>query len=384
MLCQILCNIYNMASISLPQPQDFKSWAQSIKADMESDIKNLFSPYDLDFPSPEDPLKRVSSLFNRQIFEALTGGKRLRAILEIASCMCAGGRGGTEVACAIEIFQAGALVHDDIVDKAEIRRGKPSSRKAFFSSLSSPTFNLESADSMAIILGDFLASSSIETLLKAKMGKNGPAAIRVFCNMQMQVEKGQILDINSPSISLRNLKGMEECIKDIYLYKTASYTSIAPIALGFLEAGLEEKKAEKWAKNIGEPLGVAFQIFDDLLDLKGGSKPKGGDIREKKRTFLLLDALSLLSPKESADLICLYEKGKLEGKEEEVINMFESCGAVEASHKRIKRLCLKAFSALDECCADLKLGKREKEFLGEALKLFVPKEDLPFFTLHVL
>lgn len=365
------------------RPQDFKSWVQSIKSDVDDGIKKQFSIVAPDFPLPR-PLKQASSLFDKQVFEALMGGKRLRAILEMASCFCAGRQGGVEAACALEIFQAGALVHDDIVDKAEIRRGKPSSRKAFFSSLSSPTFSLESADAMAIMLGDFLASSSIEALLRAKMGANGAEAIRVFCKMQMQVERGQILDINSPSIPLKDFKGMEEGIEGVYLCKTASYTSVAPLALGFLEAGLKRNKAEKWAKNIGEPLGVAFQICDDLLDLKGGSKPKGGDIREKKRTFLLLDALSLLPPKESADLIRLYEREELEGKEEEVIDMFESCGAVDASHKRVKRLCSKAFSALEECCIDLKLGKGEKEFLRAALGLFVAKEDLPPFTPGVL
>ena len=122
---------------------------------------------------------------------------------------------------------------------------------------------------------------------------------------------------------------------------------------------------------------MAFQIFDDLLDLKGGSKPKGGDIREKKRTFLLADSLSLLSLKDRTYLIRLYEKEDLTGREDEVIDMFEICGAVKKSHERIKKLCSKAFLALDECCRDLSLGKREEEFLKNALSLFIPKEDLP-------
>ena len=338
-------------------------------------MKKLFSiPR---FPSLDGPLKEAASLFDIQAFEALMGGKRLRAILEMASCLCAGKEGGAEAACAIEIFQAAALVHDDIVDKSEVRRGRPSSRKAFFSSLSSSTFNFESADAMAIMLGDFLASASIEALLQSEMGSNGPASIRAFCRMQMQVEKGQILDINSPSVRLEDPKSLERAIESIYLYKTASYTAIAPICLGFLEAGREEKKAEKWGEKIGGPLGVAFQISDDLLDLKGGSKPKGGDIREKKRTFLLADALSLLSLKDRNDLIFLYKNEDLKGKEDEVISMFESCGAVKKSHERIKKLCSEAFSALDECCADLNLGRVEEEFLKNALSLFIPKEDLP-------
>ena len=122
---------------------------------------------------------------------------------------------------------------------------------------------------------------------------------------------------------------------------------------------------------------MAFQISDDLLDLKGGSKPRGGDIREKKRTFLLADALSLLSLKDRNDLIFLYKNEDLKGKEDEVISMFESCGAVKKSHERIKKLCSKAFLALDECCTDLNLARGGGEFLKNALSLFIPKEDLP-------
>ncbi|MBR4399337.1 MAG: polyprenyl synthetase family protein [Aeriscardovia sp.] len=340
-------------------------------------MKRLFSVPNLSSVSG-GPLERASSLFDRQIFEALLGGKRLRAVLEVASSVCAGGPGGVEAACAIEIFQAGALVHDDIVDKSEVRRGKPSSRKAFFSSLSSPNFNFESADAMAIMLGDFLASASIEALLEAKMCPCPQAAVRAFCRMQMQVEKGQILDINSPSLPLKDFEGLEKALESIYLYKTASYTTIAPLALGFLEAGIEEEKAKKWAEGIGKPLGVAFQISDDLLDLRGGSKPKGSDIREKKRTFLLADALSLLSERERGNLINLYEKEDLAGREEEVAKVFEGCGAVEKSHERIKKLSSQAFSALERCCSELGLGKREKEFLARACSLFIPPEDLGF------
>lgn len=363
------------STFPLPTSQDFASWLEISKSNVEGRMKKLFSVPR--FPSLDGPLKEAASLFDLQASEALMGGKRLRAILEMASCLCAGKEGGVEAACAIEIFQAAALVHDDIVDKSEVRRGRPSSRKAFFSSLSSSTFNFESADAMAIMLGDFLASASVEALLQSEMGSNGPASIRAFCRMQMQVEKGQILDINSPSVRLEDPKNLERAIESIYLYKTASYTAIAPICLGFLEAGREEKKAEKWGEKIGSPLGVAFQISDDLLDLKGGSKPRGGDIREKKRTFLLADALSLLSLKDRNDLIFLYKNEDLKGKEDEVISMFESCGAVKKSHERIKKLCSKAFLALDECCTDLNLARGGEEFLKNALSLFIPKEDLP-------
>lgn len=361
-----------------PDRDDFASWAAAAKKRVEGQMENLFSLPG--FSALQGPLGKAASLFDCQAFEALRGGKRLRALLEMAASLCAGGRGGSEAASAIEIFQAGALVHDDIVDKADIRRGKPSSRRAFLTSLSSPSFDTDCADAMAIMLGDFLASASIEALLGASFGKNTAPAIRAFCRMQMQVEKGQILDINSPSLPLDDPKALEEGIENIYLYKTASYTTVAPIALGFLEAGIEDGEARKWGLAIGTPLGIAFQIADDLTDLEGGSKPKGADIREKKRTFLLSDALSLLPPKERESLSSLYHEGETEGREEEVISTFRSSGAVEKSHKRIQDLWVKAVQALDECSRSLELGRGGREFLGRAMALFVPACDCQAVT----
>lgn len=356
-----------------PNRDGFNSWATSAKAEVENHMEGLFSPPS--FSSLHGPLAKAASLFDSQAFEALRGGKRLRALLEMATSISAGGPGGSEAACAVEIFQAGALVHDDIVDKAEIRRGKPSSRKAFFTSLSSRTFGADSADAMAIMLGDFLASASVEALLEASFGKNTASAIRAFCRMQMQVEKGQILDINSPSLSLEDAKALEEGIENIYLYKTASYTTISPIALGLLEAGREEREAQKWGLAIGSPLGIAFQIADDLTDLEGIGKPRGADIREKKRTFLLVDSLSLLPVTERESLSSLYREGRTEGKEEEVISTFKSCGAVEKSHERIRSLWSKSVEALNECSAALEIGKEGREFLGKAMALFIPSCD---------
>ena len=368
------CNICYMVSVfSLPGPDGFGSWVSSARAEVEGRMEGVFSIPD--FSGLRGTLGEAASLFDFQALEALRGGKRLRALLEMAASLCAGGEGGSEAACAIEIFQAAALVHDDIVDKAEIRRGKPSSRKAFLNSLSSPAFGTDSADAMAIMLGDFLASASIEALLEAHFGKNTFPAIRAFCRMQMQVEKGQILDIASPSLPLEDPEALEEGIENIYLYKTASYTTVAPLILGFLEAGVEEAEAQKWGGAVGAPLGVAFQIADDLTDLEGGGKPKGADIREKKRTFLLSDSLSLLPLEEKKRLSSIYREGKPEGNEEEVISAFRKCGAVEKSHERIRDLWGKAVKSLRDCSSSLGISEEGTNFLGRAMALFIPASD---------
>lgn len=373
------CNIYSMVSIVSPLEQDgFDCWLSAARAEVEDRMEGALSMPG--FSGLKGALKEAGSLFDFQALEALRGGKRLRALLEMAASLSAGGRGGSEAACAIEIFQAGALVHDDIVDKSEMRRGKPSSRKAFLSSLPSPALGADCADAMAIMLGDFLASASVEALLEAEFGKNAAFAIRAFCRMQMQVEKGQVLDIASPSLPFCDPEALEDGIEKIYLYKTASYTTVAPISLGFLEAGIEPAEAQKWGSAVGDPLGVAFQIADDLTDLEGGSKPKGADIREKKRTFLLADSLSLLPPKEREELADLYREGETKGKEEEIISAFRRCGAVEKSHERIRSLWKRAVTSLQECSGRLGIGEDGMDFLGRAMALFIPDADCRALT----
>lgn len=127
-------------------------------------------------------------------------------------------------------------------------------------------------------------------------------------------------------------------------------------------------------------MGVAFQIADDLTDLEGGSKPKGADIREKKRTFLLADSLSLLPPKEREELADLYRNGETKGKEEEIISVFRRCGAVEKSHERIRSLWKRAVTSLQECSGRLGIGEGGIAFLGRAMALFIPDADCRALT----
>lgn len=98
---------------------------------------------------------------------------------------------------------------------------------------------------------------------------------------------------------------------NVFRWKTASYTTIAPLEFGMLAAGLAPADARRLALAIGLPLGLAFQLADDLLDVIGSSrntgKPVGGDIREGKRTVLLADAIEAAGDVERRELIDMWE-----------------------------------------------------------------------------
>ena len=148
------------------------------------------------------------------------------------------------------------------------------------------------------MLGDMLATASVDIANKAacRLG-SGSSVVSAFLNMHREVEIGQVLDL---AVELNTLDDPEELASaslNVFRWKTASYTTIAPLEFGMLAAGLAPADARRLALAIGLPLGLAFQLADDLLDVIGSSrntgKPVGGDIREGKRTVLLADAIEL-------------------------------------------------------------------------------------------
>mgnify|MGYP000573928444 CR=1 FL=1 len=198
-----------------------------------------------------------------------------------------------DLACAIEVFQTAALVHDDIIDESDLRRGKPSAHHALEQAVHSGAIGR----GLGLMLGDILATACIEiTRRSASRLPNTDALNEAFLTMQREVEIGQVLDLAVEMTPLSNPEALANASLNVFRWKTASYTTIAPLLLALLAAGESPDQARHCALAVGRPLGLAFQLADDLLDVVGSSrntgKPIGGDIREGKRTVLLADALS--------------------------------------------------------------------------------------------
>ncbi|MBW3087368.1 polyprenyl synthetase family protein [Bifidobacterium sp. 82T24] len=326
------------------------------------------------------------------------GGKRLRALLLMTFHDAlrgtpgtdddAGARGALDLACAIEVFQTAALVHDDIIDDADMRRGRPAAHKALesFCAAHSPTSaGLDAAamgGGLGIMLGDLLATASVAIVNEATatMPHHGPILDR-FLAMHRDVEIGQVMDLAAERMPLDDPSALASNALAVFRWKTASYTTVAPIELALLAAGVAPGVSHETAREIGVPLGTAFQLADDLLDVVADpavtGKPVGGDIREGKRTVLLADALDALDDADPAEAAFLRDRFSRSGRDDadvrRIIDAFVASGAVDRSRDRIARLWRRSESALDGAATRLGIATDGIRALRSVCARFVPE-----------
>lgn len=330
------------------------------------------------------------------------GGKRLRALLTIAA---AGSQEDVlDLACAIEIFQTGALVHDDIIDVSDLRRGIPSAWKGLedaYESIAHPSSSAEGLNpapqplriedtaaahaqgtGLALMLGDMLATLSVRVAATSSSRyPNAAEFMATFLQMQHEVEVGQVLDLADDLISLADPETILRNCEVVYAKKTSSYTTIAPLQLGFLAAGLPYDQAREWADRIGRPLGLAFQIADDLADIIPSGKPTGkplyGDIRSGKRSILLADTLSSATAAQARTLARIYNaQSHSDDDIAEVVSIFAQTGAIARSHQRIRMLWSEAEKAIREFSRTADITPACDAPLMDVASLFVPSDDL--------
>jgi geranylgeranyl diphosphate synthase type I len=234
--------------------------------------------------------------FVRRLKRHALAGKMMRELGMILAYRAKGGNdedGVIEASTALTMLQAYLLIHDDIMDSAETRRGNPSVW-AEFRSLHQERFrsgHRRFGESVAIIAGDLFESWGVSILA----GTHFPFHLRIrailaYEHAVQMTGYGQYLDIYTGECSTAD----EETVEKIHRYKTAIYTVDLPLRLGFILAGADEDELrDLWGFTL--PLGIAFQMTDDIIDLYGDrkklGKPLGGDIKEGKKTIMLLYAL---------------------------------------------------------------------------------------------
>ncbi|MFC7406088.1 polyprenyl synthetase family protein [Georgenia alba] len=233
----------------------------------------------------------------------LAGGKRLRPQLCGAGWLAAG---GTDVRApavvlagsALELFQAAALVHDDVMDDSLVRRGVPAAHRAFAAThrdrgwLGDPD---QHGLAGAIVLGDVLLAFSAAEMHDAAAAAepaSGARAHRVYDAMTAEVAIGQYLDVRSQALPWPRAGdgGAVDRALQVVRHKSARYSVEHPLVLGALLGGAGSRLLDQ-LRAIGLPLGEAFQLRDDVLGVFGDpsvtGKPAGDDLREGKRTVLL-------------------------------------------------------------------------------------------------
>ena len=202
------------------------------------------------------------------------------------------------ITSALEMFHAAALVHDDILDNSATRRGEPSVHKKF-ESLHTREGYAGTAERFglggAILSGDLLLSWSSEmfghALENAPTREIGHACRDEFAKMRTEVMAGQYLDVLEENAALT--RPVSEAVwraNRVMLYKTAKYSLEAPMLIGAAFAGADEELLHAFS-TFAVPLGLAFQLRDDVLGVFGDpavtGKPVGDDLREGKRTVLV-------------------------------------------------------------------------------------------------
>jgi geranylgeranyl diphosphate synthase type II len=261
------------------------------------------------------------------------GGKRLRPVL----CLMANEMFGGDVqrampaALAIEVFHNFTLVHDDIMDNAPIRRGKP-------------TVHEKWNQTIAILSGDLMMIKAIDLLVSTQKTDVGKL-IQIFNKAAAEVCEGQQLDMNFETM---NEVQVQQYL-DMITLKTAVLLG-ASLKLGAAIAGATDDDAEK-IYLFGKHIGVAFQIQDDLLDAFGEGdkvgKKIGGDIAANKKTLLWIEALRLADASDKAALnSCL---GMTDEKEKinKVLDLYKKLGVRDVCEQLKKEQLQLAFGYLD-------------------------------------
>ena len=317
---------------------DFDTLLKQVRREVEARLAAIFERelVDADRLGP-DVIALVDSL--RDL--TMRGGKRFRPALLLAAYRAVDDGAPESIAldagAALELLQTYLLVHDDWMDRDDVRRGGPAVHALLAHHFGSRTMG----DASALLAGDYASAMALEALASLKTnGERVARATQLFAQIQQDAIRGQQID----------MVGRPQNIEMMHDLKTGSYTVRGPMLMGAILAGAEPSTLERLVR-FARPLGVAFQLRDDLLGAFGHpketGKPFGSDIRSGKKTAIADEALSRVGV---SDRHVLSETlGRRDATDEEiktVVALYERCGARAAVERRLSQLVKKATAAL--------------------------------------
>lgn len=296
-----------------------------------------------------------ATLYDANEYFLKMGGKRVRPVL------CLMGNelfddikpDAWEVATAIELFHNFTLIHDDIMDKAPLRRGKETVHKKF-------------GESTAIVAGDVMLVAAYEYINKIH-NSFIHQVLGLFNITAKEVCEGQQLDMD--------FEKQETVSHDEYLHMIELKTSVllaASLKMGAILGGAGERN-QKLIYEFGRKLGLAFQVQDDYLDAFGNpdkfGKQVGGDILSNKKTFLLIHVLETASAAQKNELKKLMQKNPGD-KVEKVLQLFRDCKVDDWALQLKNRFLDEAFTHLE----DVAVLSVRKQSLKELAQFLVQRE----------
>ena len=256
------------------------------------------------------------------------GGKRIRPMIAVLAARAVGYEGNAHVTIAalIEFIHTATLLHDDVVDESDMRRGKATANAAF-------------GNAASVLVGDFIYTRAFQmtSLGSLKVLEVMSEAVNVIAEGEVL----QLMNVNDPDIT-------EENYMRVIYSKTARLFEAAAQCSGILAGCTPEE--EKGLQDYGRYLGTAFQLIDDLLDYNADGeqlgKNVGDDLNEGKPTLPLLHAMHHGTPEQAQMIRTAIEQGNGRHLLEPVLEAMNACGSLEWTRQRAEEEADKAIAAL--------------------------------------
>ncbi len=298
-------------------------------------------------------LRRASPLLYRTIKEfILRPGKRVRPVLCIVGYNGFSSRlpaGLYEAALSIELLHDFMLIHDDIVDRSDMRRGRPALHSVFSAQYRRCKNVKFTGQDLAIVAGDVVYALALHALNAVKVSEERKArALQILVRAALHTGMGEFIELVNDARSLAAMTRKD--IDKVYDYKTAYYTFAAPLCMGALLAGARQSQVDI-LRTYGMHLGRAFQIRDDILGLFKEESETGKssltDLQEGKKTILVWYAYRHSSRKDKKMIQDLISRGRATRKDLMIVRkIVRSCGALAYAEKEISLLAVSARAVL--------------------------------------
>ena len=267
-------------------------------------------------------IREPKKLYKASAHIPLAGGKRLRPVMAMITCDMVGGNSKNAIpfAAALETIHNFTLVHDDVMDDDDLRHGVDACHTIYGLSTA-----ILAGDTLFAYAFEMITDCDIEDYVKADLVKNVAYVVR-------KIAEGQQMDINFEEEETVDAKEYLEMIrlKTSILFGAAAYGG-AKIG-GTTEE--EARELEMMATNVG----LGFQIWDDYLDATAPEdvlgKPSGSDIRQGKRTLLVIEGLNRTNEADRKRLIEILDSKNTDEEVKEAVEIMERCGALEECHKQ--------------------------------------------------
>jgi geranylgeranyl diphosphate synthase type I len=334
-----------------------------IKNTVEETLKRHVSDMDRLYP-----FKKISTMLAESIKEFIgRPGKRVRPMLFVLGYLAFAKKPASGIyqsALSIELLHDFMLIHDDIIDKSDSRRGKPSMHKMLDNHLRMHKNIKFNGQDLAIVVGDIIYAMAIKSFLSIQ---EEPArkekALNKLLDAVLYTGSGQFIEI------IYGIKGIDRINKNdiyrIYDLKTAYYTFAYPLAIGATLAGASPGQIKK-IFDYGLSLGRAFQIKDDILGIFGKEEETGKstltDLQEAKRTLLIWYAYNNSSKKDRSAITAVFSKKMVVRSDlDRMQKIIRASGALDYANQQISSAAARA----DKMIASLNTAKNIKNLLLE-------------------